>query len=99
MDAHTFPLSGLPFDREGIESAMILQATHIAPITKPLHTVNGESFTGLNFCGFHGFSGKYKSFSYKSFSISITYIVPWPCTAKVLLQKSTYCGYRESLAL
>ena len=31
-----------------------------------LYTVNGESFTGLNFRGFHGLSEKRESFSYES---------------------------------
>ena len=34
-------------------------------------TVNRESFTGLNFCSFHNFSKKHKSFSYKPFALSI----------------------------
>ena len=47
-------------------------------------SVNGESFTGLNFCSFHGLSEKCESLSYESFAQSIN--IYWSLT---VLQK--YC--------
>ena len=61
----------------------IVKTTKVFPLESfAVHgIVNGESFTGLNFNGFRGFSENHKSFSCESFalSINIIYIV----TAKI----------------
>ena len=50
---------------------------------------NGESFTGLNFCSFRGFSENRESFSFASCSKYKSGLLP---------RKSIYCGYRKILA-
>ena len=51
--------------------------TKIHPLSKTsqsykyIATVNGASFTGLNFRGFRGLSEKHESFSYESFTLSV----------------------------